>query len=136
LDEVSFSFRAIVEAKKNLSGVVLYSPSPIAFLQGVDPERGYVSDKKSEIYGKEFRGKILVFPNAVGSSVGAYVIYRMRKNGKAPIAMVNKVSDIITASGCALAGIPLYDVQARPFELLKNIRKIAIDGRTGKITSL
>jgi uncharacterized protein len=110
---------------------VLFSPSPIAFLQGVDPELGTVTDKKSEIYGVKFRNKILVFPNAVGSSVGAYVIYRMSRNKRAPIAMINAPSDIITASGCALAGIPLYDVPKEMFDLFKGLRKIRIEPSGG-----
>jgi uncharacterized protein len=100
-------------------GEVLYSSSPIAFLQGVDPETGAVSDQKHELYGKPFAGKILVFPNAVGSSVGAYVIYRMKKKKTGPKAMVNQNADIITASGCALAGIPLFDMRENDILVLK-----------------
>ncbi|MDG6997825.1 MAG: DUF126 domain-containing protein [Nitrososphaerota archaeon] len=91
-------------------GETLYSSKPIAFLQGVNPETGTVSDPKHELFEKPFAGKILVFPNAVGSSVGAYVIYRMKKNGMAPKAIINQRADIITASGCAIAGIPLFDL--------------------------
>ena len=112
----------------NASGEVLYSSSPIAFLQGVDPEKGWVSDKKHEIYGKEFTKKILVFPNSVGSSVGAYVIYRLMKNGKAPKAVINQSADIITASGCAIAGIPLYDLPESSIAELKKAKKVVLDG--------
>ncbi len=110
--------RASVEG--DISGAVLFSTQPIAFLQGVDPERGIVSDKKHELYSKPFAGKVLVFPNSVGSSVGAYVIYRLKMNGVAPKAIVNKNADIITTSGCALAGIPLYDVLKGEFSDLKS----------------
>jgi uncharacterized protein len=110
--------RAIVEG--DVSGAVLFSSQPIAFLQGVDPERGRVSDKKHELYSKPFAGKVLVFPNSVGSSVGAYVIYRLKMNGVAPKAIVNNNADIITTSGCALAGIPLYDVVKGEFSDLKS----------------
>jgi predicted aconitase with swiveling domain len=41
----SLKVRAIVEGKAK--GILLYSPDPIAFLQGVDPEKGTVSDSKS-----------------------------------------------------------------------------------------
>jgi uncharacterized protein len=122
--------RSIVEiGKKKITGPVLYSDTPIAFLQGVDPEKGYVSDTTSQIFGKPFRKKILVFPNAVGSSVGAYVIYRLKKNGNAPFAMVNKNSDIISASGCALAGIPLFDFESAPgsFDRLSHSKRVIID---------
>jgi uncharacterized protein len=125
-----FKARCIVDG--NAKGEVLYSSAPIAFLQGVDPESGTVSDTKHELYGKPFAGKILVFPNAVGSSVGAYVIYRMKKKKTAPKAMVNQNSDIITASGCALAGIPLYDVRENDISELKD-RVIALKAKQSEI---
>lgn len=117
--------RCIVAGR--MKGEVLYSSSPIAFLQGVDTEKGFVSDPKHEIFEKPFSGKILVFPNSVGSSVGAYVIYRLKKNGKAPRGMINQSSDIITASGCAIAGIPLYDLPVNSLAELKDARQIFLD---------
>jgi uncharacterized protein len=122
----SLHARCIVESTKKIKGGVLFSSMPIAFLQGVDPEKGCVCDKKSDIFGRKFSGKILVFPNAVGSSVGAYVIYRMKKNRKGPLAMINRKSDIITASGCALAGIPLFEVPADSFDSIGKHRTAAI----------
>jgi predicted aconitase with swiveling domain len=54
---------------------------------------------------------ILVFPHAIGSSVGAYAIYSLKINGAAPRAVVcSNKSDIITASGCAISNIPLVDM--------------------------
>jgi len=100
--------RCIVEGKAR--GELLCTSKAIAFLKGVDPEKGIVSDPNHDLFGIDFSGKILVFPNAVGSSVGAYVIYRLKKNKKAPKAIINQNADIITCSGCAIAGIPLYDL--------------------------
>ena len=101
-------------------------------MQGVDPEKGVVTDKNSEIYNIAFKNKILVFPNAVGSSVGAYVIYRLKKNNVAPLAMINELSDIITASGCAVAGIPLLDMEKNHIKFLKN-KVLKIDSKKGTI---
>jgi phosphomecalonate degydratase small subunit len=104
----SIRLRPIVEGKAR--GTLMVTTQPIAFLKGVDPEKGQVSDPHHELYGVDFSDTILVFPNSIGSSVGAYVIYRLKKNGKAPKAMINRQADIITCSGCAIAGIPLYDL--------------------------
>jgi predicted aconitase with swiveling domain len=100
--------RCIVEG--NVRGEILATQQPIAFLKGVDPEKGIVCDQKHDLYARHLSGKILVFPNAVGSSVGAYVIYRMKRNKKAPKAIINQRADAITSSGCAIAGIPLFDL--------------------------
>lgn len=117
-----FKVRCIVEGDP--TGEVLFSSKPIAFLQGVDPERGCVSDEKHEIYSMSFKDKVLVFPNSVGSSVGAYVIYRLKRKGNAPKAIVNEKSDIITASGCAIAGIPLFDILRGEFSDLKAAKTV------------
>lgn len=126
----SVKVRSIVDG--SIDGVVLYTSQPIAFLQGVDPEGGFVSDQKHELYLKSFAGKVLVFPNAVGSSVGAYVIYRLKMNGKAPMAIVNKNADIITTSGCALAGIPLFDVAKGQFSDL-NAARVTLDRKKSQL---
>ena len=114
--------RSIVDG--SATGEILFTSQPIAFLQGVDPEKGFVSDQKHEIFGKPFAGRVLVFPNAVGSSVGAYVIYRLKKNGMAPKAIINQSADIITTSGCALAGIPLFDIVNGKLSDLKLATKV------------
>ena len=124
--------RAIVEGKAK--GEALYSSEAIAFLQGVDPEKGTVSDAKSPIYDQQFAGKILIFPNTVGSSVGAYVIYRLKKNRKAPKAIVNQTTDIITASGCAIAGIPLFDLPENDISELRDAREISVDATRNELT--
>jgi predicted aconitase with swiveling domain len=123
--------RAIVEGRAK--GPILYSSDPIAFLQGVDPEKGTVSDSKSPIFDQPFTGKILIFPNTVGSSVGAYVIYRLKKNGKAPKAIINQNSDIITASGCAIAGIPLFDLQQSDIAELSGSKEISVDSKNSEL---
>ncbi len=123
--------RAIVDGKAK--GEVLFSAQAIAFLQGVNPETGSVSDPKSPIYDQSFAGKILVFPNTVGSSVGAYVIYRLKKNHKAPKAIINQKTDIITASGCAIAGIPLFDLPENDISDLSQTRIVSLDSTTSEL---
>ncbi|MHB8568212.1 MAG: aconitase X swivel domain-containing protein [Nitrososphaerales archaeon] len=129
-----FKARCIVEG--NANGEVLSTSEPIAFLRGVDPEKGMVCDEKHELFGKQFVGKILVFPNSVGSSVGAYVIYRLKRNRKAPRAIINQNTDIITASGCAIAGIPLYDVPGDSLAEFRTGMKVAIDSKTSEVRIL
>jgi predicted aconitase with swiveling domain len=126
-----FKARCIVEG--DARGIVLSTSQPIAFLRGIDPETGVVSDPKHELHGKEISHKILVFPNSVGSSVGAYVIYRLKRNGKAPVAIINEKTDTITASGCAIAGIPLLDTPECPIGELKTDQCLLLKGKKGEI---
>jgi len=88
-------------------GEVLVSAQPINFLSMVDAKTGKIIDPKHDLFGKSLKGSVLVFPYAIGSSVGAYAIYSLREFGSAPSAMVCAKADITTASGCAIANIPV-----------------------------
>ncbi len=91
-------------------GCALVTMQPINFLAMVDPKTGLITDPKHELHEKSLKDAVLVFPYAVGSSVGAYTIYSLREFGSAPSAVVCSKADITTASGCAIANIPLVDL--------------------------
>ncbi len=113
-------------------GKALISKSPISFLEGVDPKQGKIIDKSHELFGLSIDGKVLIFPYSVGSSVGAYVLYKLKENGKAPSAIINLKSDNVIVSGCAIAKIPLVDM----VEGLSLIRKgdfLMVNGSNGSV---
>jgi len=90
-------------------GEALVSKEAISFFGGVDPDTGRVVEKGHPLEGKEITGKILVFPRGKGSTVGPYTIYRLKKNGKAPAAIVNKECETIVAVGAIISEIPCID---------------------------
>ncbi|MCD6414985.1 MAG: DUF126 domain-containing protein [Candidatus Diapherotrites archaeon] len=90
-------------------GKALVSKEPISFYGGVDPKTGVVTEKKHPLKGKSVAGKVLVFPNGKGSTVGSYIIYRLKKNRKAPVAIVNEESEPIVATGAIISDIPMID---------------------------
>jgi predicted aconitase with swiveling domain len=91
-------------------GRALVTAQPINFLAMVDARTGRITDPRHELHGKSLKGAVLVFPYAVGSSVGAYVFYSLKEYGTAPSAVVCANADITTASGCAIASIPVVDL--------------------------
>lgn len=95
--------------KGKAEGEALVSKEPISFYGGVDPETGVVTDKDSDIDGQSISGKILVFPYGKGSTVAPYTIYQLTKNGKAPLAMINKEAETIVAVGCIISDVPAVD---------------------------
>jgi len=113
-------------------GETLISKSPISFLEGVDPEQGKLIDKSHELFGLSINGKVIIFPHSVGSSVGAYVLYKLKKNGKAPSAIINLISDNITVSGCAIANIPLVDM-VEGLSLIREGEFIMVNGSNGSV---
>ncbi|MFQ5920640.1 MAG: aconitase X swivel domain-containing protein [Nitrososphaerales archaeon] len=115
-------------------GEAIVTNQPINFLAMIDSKSGIIKDETHELYGKNISGKVLVFPNAIGSSVGAYSIYALSINGSAPRAMVCSRADITTASGCAIAGIPLVDRAERDiFAVLRTGSKVRVDAKNGRI---
>jgi len=108
-------------------GIILKSQHPINFLGTVDKKTGIISDKNHELFDKSIKDKILVFPNGVGSSVGAYTIYSIKSNNVAPLAMICQKADLTVATGCALANIPLVIITDEEFSSLRTGQKILLD---------
>ena len=90
-------------------GEALVTSQSISFYGGVNPDTGIVIEKGHELEGKNIQGKILVFPNGKGSTVGSYTLYRMKKNNTAPAGMINKECETIVAVGAIISDIPCVD---------------------------
>ena len=95
--------------KGTAEGEALTTTQPISFYGGVDPNTGEVIEKGHELQGKTVKGKVLVFPNGKGSTVGSYTLYRMKKNGMAPAAIVNKECETVMAVGAIISEIPCVE---------------------------
>ena len=95
--------------KGKAEGEALVTSMPISFYGGVDPHTGVVIEKGHELAGQSVKGKILVFPQGKGSTVGSYTLYRMKKNGTAPAGMINKECETIVAVGVIISEIPCVD---------------------------
>jgi len=117
-------------------GIILKSKNPINFLGTVDKKTGIISDKNHDLFEKSIKDSILVFPSGVGSSVGAYTIYSIKKYGSAPLAMICQKADLTVATGCALADIPVVIVNDKEFSLFQNGQKISLDTKSDKIITI
>jgi predicted aconitase with swiveling domain len=112
-------------------GEALVSRMGISFFGGVDPETGIVVEKGHDLEGLSVAGKVLVFPGGKGSTVGSYTLFRMRKAGTAPAAILNAECEPITAVGCILAGIPCVD--RLPVERIESGNFLRVDGEAGQV---
>lgn len=107
-------------------GEALVSSEPIGFYGGIDAKTGLVIEKGHPLEGKNVKGKVLVFPNGKGSTVGSYVIYGLAKNRVAPAAIINRETETIVATGAILAGIPCVD--RIDISGIKTGERVRIDG--------
>ena len=120
--------RAILEGRAEAEALV--SSSPRSFFGRVDPESGEVVERGHELQGKTVKGKVLVFPNGKGSTVGSYVLYRLAKNGAAPLAIVNSKCETIVAVGAIISEIPCVDMV--DISKIRTGAKVKVDG--GSVT--
>ncbi|WP_048148850.1 DUF126 domain-containing protein [Palaeococcus ferrophilus] len=114
-----------------VDGELIVSQKPLSFLGGVDPDTGIVTDAESDIRGQSVAGKILAFPRGKGSTVGSYVIYALKKNGKAPKAIIVEEAETIVATGAIIANIPM--VQGIDVSKLRSGARVKVDGETGEV---
>lgn len=93
----------------DVEGEAIVSKEPISFFGGVDPDTGIVIEKGHSLEGKNIKGKILVFPTGKGSTVGSYVLYRLKKSNVAPLGIINEECEPIVAVGAIISDIPCVD---------------------------
>jgi predicted aconitase with swiveling domain len=94
----------------NVKGKALVSREPIGFFGGVDAETGVVVETKHPLEGECVAGRVLVFPTGKGSTVGSYILYRLKTAGLAPCAIINAESEAIVAVGAIISEIPMVDM--------------------------
>jgi len=117
--------------KGQAQGEALVTSMGISFFGGVDQESGKVVERGHELEGQSISGKVLVFSTGKGSTVGSYTLYRLKRAGKAPVAIINAECETITAVGCIIAEIPCLD--HIPIEQLRSGQHLIVDGDSGYI---
>jgi predicted aconitase with swiveling domain len=113
------------------SGEALVTSMGISFFGGVDPETGVVVERGHELEGQAVGGKVLVFSTGKGSTVGSYTLYRLKFNGHAPAAIVNRECETIVAVGCIIAEIPCVDQIA--IDRLRNGMRVKVDAERATV---
>jgi len=116
----------------NAEGEALVSVEPVSFYGGVDPVTGCVTEPGHCCCGENITGKVFIFPTGKGSTVGSYVIYRMKKLGTAPAAIINVETEAILATGCVISDIPLVDkLDQNPVEVIKSGEHVVVRASEG-----
>ena len=109
-------------------GLALVSHEAISFFGGVNPDTGVITEKGHELEGTTMKDRVLVFPNGKGSTVGSYTLYRMKRNGVAPRAIINVECEPIVAVGAIISEIPTVDrLERDPLTLFQSGRRLKVD---------
>ena len=121
----------------NVEAEALVSREPVSFYGGVDPITGCVTEPGHCCCGERITGKVFVFPRGKGSTVGSYVIYRMKKLGTAPAAIINTETEAIIATGCVIGDVPLVDrLDKDPLTVIKTGMTVRVNADEGLVETM
>ncbi|HEX5185811.1 MAG TPA: DUF126 domain-containing protein [Nitrososphaeraceae archaeon] len=127
---IEINCKRIVGGSKT-NGLALVSKNPLNMLSMVDPYTGVIKSRDHVLFNQTVKDRILILPNCIGSSVGAYIFYSLKINHTGPKAIVcTNRCDAITASGCAISDIPLVesaDQRLKSLNDINNKNKITVD---------
>ena len=118
-------------------GRALVLRDPISF-QGEIDEEGNIVVRGHAYVGESVAGKVLIYPEAKGSSGGCMMLRLLAKRGKKPAAIVNTRNlDPNLVEGAILADVPMLCFPQRdPYEIISTGDLVEVDGETGLLTKL
>ncbi len=130
--------RIILEGRSiiggNFCGELIISRKPLSFLGGIDIATGKIVDPSNNLYGMKLTGKIFYLPTSIGSTVGAFVIYKLYKDDLGPKAILCEKADTMLVTGCAISNIPLIDrINMNELPKLDIIKNCEVDGERGRV---
>ena len=86
-------------------GEALVSRLAFTFAHGVDPSTGLVTDVRSDLKGKNVKGKVLFYPFGKGSTTASSWFLETVRHGNNPIALVTEGVDLSAVIGSVMAKI-------------------------------
>jgi predicted aconitase with swiveling domain len=135
MEHTELKFKGIVAGKA--VGKALVLREPIGFYGDID-ETGCIIAEGHPYAGECVSDRILIYPEAKGSSAGCMMLYLLARCGKKPAGIVNtRYLDSNLVEGAILADIPLLCYPERdPYKLISTGDILSIDGRTGLLKKI
>ena len=130
MDPIKIKFKGILPGRA--VGRALVIREPIGF-QGEIDEEGKIVAAGHPSAGESVSNRIMIYPEAKGSSGGCMMLRLLAKRGKKPAAIVNTRNlDANLVEGAILADIPMLCYPEKdPYELISTGDLIEVDGETG-----
>jgi predicted aconitase with swiveling domain len=99
---------------------------------GIDPVKGIIIERRHELSGQSFKGKVLVFPGAKGSSGWSTRFHVARLAGTAPIAMVFNEMTTKVGLGAVVTHSPaITDLDQDLLEIIETGDWVKVDADNG-----
>lgn len=115
-------------------GEALVTRERISGWGGIDPRTGTIIETRHELRGQSFKGKVLVFPGAKGSSGWSSQFHIARLAGAAPLAMLFNEMTTKIALGAVVTHAPAVTGFDRdPLEVIATGDWVKVDGDNGVV---
>lgn len=128
--------RIVLKGRKVVGGVAegeaLVTRERISGWGGIDPRTGTIIETRHELRGQSFKGRVLVFPGAKGSSGWSSQFHLARLAGAAPLAMLFNEMTTKIALGAVVTHAPaLTDLDRDPLEVIATGDWVKVDADRG-----
>ena len=128
--------RIVLKGRKVVGGVAegeaLVTRDRISGWGGIDPRTGTIIETRHELRGQSFRGKVLVFPGAKGSSGWSSQFHIARLAGAGPLAMLfNEMSTKIALGAVVTHAPALTELDRDPLEVIATGDWVKVDADRG-----
>lgn len=116
-------------------GEALVTSETISGWGGINERTGTVIERRHEMRGVSFAGKILVFPGAKGSSGWSAYFHMTRLNGVQPQAMIFTRMTTKIALGAVVTRVPaITELDQDPLTVIETGDWVVVDADAGTVT--
>jgi predicted aconitase with swiveling domain len=116
-------------------GEALVTTETISGWGGINERTGEVIERRHEMRGVSFAGKILVFPGAKGSSGWSAYFHMTRLNGVQPAAMIFTRMTTKIALGAVVTRVPaITELDQDPLDVIETGDWVVVDADAGTVT--
>lgn len=115
-------------------GEALVTSQTISGWGGINEREGSVIERRHELRGRVFAGKVLVFPGAKGSSGWSAYFHMARLNNVAPAAMIFTRMTTKIALGAVVTRVPaMTECEPDPLATIETGDWVVVDADAGMI---
>ncbi|WP_105416882.1 MULTISPECIES: aconitase X swivel domain-containing protein [Neorhizobium] len=132
-DTIELKGRKVVAGRAE--GEALVTTETISGWGGINERTGTVIERRHEMRGVSFAGKILVFPGAKGSSGWSAYFHMTRLNGVQPAAMIFTRMTTKIALGAVVTRVPaITELDQDPLDVIETGDWVVVDADAGTVT--
>jgi hypothetical protein len=115
-------------------GEALVTRQTISGWGGINERDGTIIERRHELRGQSFAGRVLVFPGAKGSSGWSAYFHMTRLNGVAPAAMIfNRMSTKVALGAVVTRAPAMTELDQDPLAVIETGDWVRVDADRGVV---